>query len=217
MVDANEAGSPVGDQVTRFEFQPGWIDLTLEHRIQAEAVGLAGAVMGRFNRLERTVDDRALLNDLVERALFLNSDSPDLAAAYYTPGGVGLADLRVDSFGAEDDPRTSPAEVVPLLLDWSNAKVVGEPDIRYLDLDAGPAVRVQAMLKSKRMLGFGAKLAELVRYAVFPPGVSHMVVVTVTWQSMAASDELVRLTDELVSTMRQVSVDSEGNELGRSD
>ncbi|MFE6361837.1 hypothetical protein ACFVP3_17830 [Streptomyces sp. NPDC057806] len=220
-MDAFEAGQAAGlpgnEHVTRFNLQPGWVDLTLNHRSSAQAAGLADAALKRFNPLERAVTDRDLLDDLVERALFLNSDEPDLAAAFYTPGGVGLANLRVDSYGSEDDPRTSPAEVVPLLLDWSNAKVVGEPDVTFLDLDAGPAVRIQAMLKSKRFLGFGTQLAEFIKYAVFPPGETYMVVITTTWQDMAQSDELVRLADELVSSMRQVPVDAEGNEVGRNE
>lgn len=217
MADTHGADASTGDYETRFAFQPGWIDLTLENPIHAEALGLAGSVMGRFNPLDRVVSDRDLLNDLTERALSLNSNEPDLAAAYYTPGGVGLADLRVDSYGDGDGSRPSPDEMTPLLLDWSNAKVVGDPDVRYLDLEAGPAVRVQAVVKARRFLGFGSQLTEFIKYAVFPPGVSYVVVVTVTWRSMTEADEIVQLTDELVSTMRQVPVDAAGNEIGPAD
>ncbi|MFD7765370.1 hypothetical protein [Streptomyces sp. NPDC059787] len=207
MVDARDTGVPYDGLLSQFDFQAGWVDLTLDHGTQAEALGLAAALMQRhFNILQRTVSDRDLLKDLVDRALFLNEKEPELAAAYYTPDGVGLADLWVDSYGDEGNSRPSPSEVTPLLLDWSNGKVVGEPDFRYLDLKAGPAVRVQAMLKAKRVLGFGAKLAEFIRYAVFPPAVDYIVVVTVMWRDMTASDELVRITDELVATMKQVSV-----------
>ncbi|MES5824390.1 hypothetical protein [Streptomyces sp. RG80] len=209
MLDAYGAENPIGDYETRFDLRDGWVDLTLEHRIQADALGVASAVMKHFNPLERTVSDRDLLNDLIDRALFLNSDEPDLAAGYYTPGGVGLVDLRVDSHADEGESRPSPAEITPLLLDWSNAKVLGEPDVRYLDLEAGPAVRVQAMLKSKRFLGFGSQLNEFIKYAVFPPGVEYFVVITATWRSMAESDSLVRVTDELVASMRQVPVNSQ--------
>ncbi|MFK4067626.1 hypothetical protein [Streptomyces sp. NPDC029674] len=44
-----------------------------------------------------------------------------------------------------------------MLLDWGNAKVRGEPAVTHLNLSAGPAVRVQAMLEMKRMLGFGRR------------------------------------------------------------
>ncbi|MFB6554487.1 hypothetical protein [Streptomyces sp. NPDC056405] len=207
MAENHASGATFGEYVSQFDFQPGWIDLTLEYAIHADALGLAGAVMQRdFKAIERTVSDRDLLNDLIDRALFLNKKEPQLAAAYYTSGGVGLADLWVDSYGDEGKDRPQPAEVTPILLDWSNGKVVGEPDIRYLDLGAGSAVRVQALLKAKRLLGFGAKLAEFIRYAVFPPQVNYFVVVTVMWRNMAVSDELVRLTDELVSSMRLTPV-----------
>ncbi|MFJ8085071.1 hypothetical protein ACIQ6Y_31190 [Streptomyces sp. NPDC096205] len=204
--------------VTQFDFQQGWIDLTLEYgSSETEARELAESVIPRFNPLERTVGDRDLLNDLVDRALFLNKDEPLLAAAYYTPAGVPLADLWVDSYAEENGPRPAPAEVVPLLLDWSNAKVEGEPSVTYPHLAAGTSVRVQAMLKAKRLLGFGSQLAELVRYAVFPPDMPSVVVITATWQNMSRSDELTALTHELVSTLRLVPVDAQGVEADPAD
>ena len=103
--------------------------------------------------------------------------------------------------------------LAPLLLDWSDGDIAGEPDITYLDLGAGPAVRVQAMLKTKRLLGFSRQLSEFIDYAVFPPGVDHLVVVDVAWRSMAHTDELTALTDELVATMRRVPVDANGDEI----
>ncbi|MGW5637099.1 hypothetical protein [Streptomyces sp. NPDC003832] len=216
-MDADMSISAGGDHVTRFDLRPGWVDLTLAEKSHAEAVGHSGAVMSQFNRLERVVTDSDLLDDLVARTLFLNSDEPDLAAAYFTSGGVGLANLRVDSYGSEDDPRTSPSEVVPLLLEWANAKVAGEPDVTYLDLNAGPAVRIQAMLKSKRLLGFGSRLAESIKYAVFPPDETYMVVIMATWQDMAYSDELTRVTDEFVATMRQEPMGIKGNEASHNE
>ncbi|MFE1440899.1 hypothetical protein [Streptomyces sp. NPDC058739] len=205
------------ERVPRLEFQQGWVDLTLEgSRGRTEAVGLAKELLSRFNPLERTLDDQDLLNDLADRAVFLNRNAPLLAAAHYTPDGVALVDLWVDSYAEEEAPRPEPGDVVPLLLDWSNAKVAGDPDIRYLDLEAGPAVRVQAVLKEKRILGFGSQLAELVRYAVFPPGANYLVVVTATWQDMARTDDLVRLTDQLVASMSLVPVE-QGEQIDPAD
>lgn len=58
------------------------------------------------------------------------------------------------------------------------------------------------MLKVKRMLGFGRKLTEFVKYAVFPPGLESLVVVTVTWEKIALTEQITELADEAVRTMR---------------
>ncbi|MFF2844783.1 hypothetical protein ACFVT5_00425 [Streptomyces sp. NPDC058001] len=213
-MSAMESGFPVADDYKcRFSFQDGWVDLTLEGRTRAEAMGLAGAVMRHFNPVELSVDSRKLFDDLVDRAMDLNGDEPIMAAAYYTPGGIALADLMVDSYGEDGVPRPSPEEVTPLLLDWSNATIAGEPEVTNFDHPAGPAVRVHAMVSTKRLLGFGRQLGEFVKYAVFPPGFTSLVVVTVSWQRIHEHDDLTQITDDLVAGMQVVPVDADGNEI----
>lgn len=185
-----------------FEFQPGWIDLTLREGTRAEAKALATQVVNRLNPLGLEIEKSAVFDDLVERAVDLNDDVPTLAAAYYSEAGEALANLTVDSYGDEGVPRPGPEEVVPLLLRWGNAQVTGDPRITRLEPAAGPAVRIQAMLKVKRMLGFGRKPAEFIKYAVFPPGMEGLVVVTVTWEKIALTEQITELADEAVRTMR---------------
>ncbi|MEU4983377.1 hypothetical protein [Streptomyces sp. NPDC021969] len=185
-----------------FEFQPGWIDLTLRDGTKSEAKALATEVVNRLNPLGLEIEKSAVFDDMVERAVDLNDDVPTLAAAYYSEAGEALANLTVDSYGDEGVARPGPEEVVPLLLQWGNAEVTGTPQITHLELAAGPAVRIQAMLKVKRMLGFGRKLTEFVKYAVFPPGMESLVVVTVTWEKIALTEQITELADEAVRTMR---------------
>lgn len=185
-----------------FEFQAGWIDLTLREGTRAEAMALATQVVNRLNPLGLEIEKSAVFDDLVERAVDLNDDVPTLAAAYYSEAGEALANLMVDSYGDEGVPRPGPEEVVPLLLRWGNAQVTGDPRITRLELAAGPAVRIQAILKVKRMLGFGRKPAEFIKYAVFPPGMESLVVVTVTWEKIALTEQITELADEAVRTMR---------------
>ncbi|MEU3900176.1 hypothetical protein [Streptomyces sp. NPDC045251] len=87
---------------------------------------------------------------MVERAVDRDDDVPTLAAAYYSEAGEALANLLVDSYGDEGVPRPGPSEVIPLLLRRTNAEIAGVPQIGHIELAAGPAVRVQAMLKVKR-------------------------------------------------------------------
>ncbi|MCM1972883.1 hypothetical protein [Streptomyces sp. G1] len=209
-----ESGGMMRDCEYRFEFQPGWFELTLTDRVETEALILAESIKKQFNPLELAVSERDLLRDLARRALHLNIDEPLLASAYYTASGNCLANFRLDAFVEDDDkPLPTPAETVPCILGWVDGDIAGEPDVKYLDLEFGSAVRVQAMVQKKRKLGFGRKLSEFIDYAVFPPGADHLVVVHVGWWSMAHTDELTALTDELVATMRRVPVDANGDEI----
>ncbi|MCG7206914.1 hypothetical protein [Streptomyces arenae] len=185
-----------------FEFQPGWIDLTLQEGTKAEAKALATEVVNRLNPLGLEIEKSAVFDDMVGRAVRLNDDVPVLAAAYYTETGEALANLMVDGYRDEGVPRPSAEEVTPLLLEWGNGRVTGEPGITRLDLPAGPAVRVQSMLEVKRRLGFGRKLTEYIRYAVFPPHLQTLIVVTVTWEKIARTEEITELVDEAVRSMR---------------
>ncbi|MFK4544710.1 hypothetical protein RKD29_004306 [Streptomyces tendae] len=193
-----------------FEFQPGWIDLTLREGTRAEAKALATGVVNRLNPLGPEIEKSAVFDDMVERAVDLNDDVPTLAAAYYSEAGEALANLTVDSYGDEGVARPGPEEVVPLLLRWGNAEVTGTPQITHHELAAGPAVRIQAMLKVKRMLGLGRKLTEFVKYAVFPPGMESLVVVTVTWEKTALTEQITDLADEAVRTMCITPLPAEG-------
>jgi hypothetical protein len=185
-----------------FDFHPGWIDLTLREGTKSEAKALATEVVNRLNLLGLEIETSAVFDDIVERAVDLNEDFPTLAAAYYTEAGEPLANLMVDSYGDEGLPRPSREEVQPLLLGWANAQVIGEPRVEYLQLTAGPAVRVQAMLQVKRMLGLGRKLTEFIKYAVLPPDMQSLIVVTVTWEKIARTEDITALADEAVRTMR---------------
>lgn len=212
MTTPDEGAPLVEDFECRFEFQPGWIDLTLREGTKAEAKALATEVMNTLNPLALEIEKSAVFDDMVERAVDLNDDVPAMAGAYYTESGEALANLMVDSYGDEGVARPTREEVQPLLLEWENGEVAGEPQVTYLDLPAGPAVRVQSMLQVKRMLGFGRKLTEFIKYAVFPPGMKSLVVVTVTWEAIARTEEIAALADEAIQTLRITPLAPEGTE-----
>ncbi|MGW2782857.1 hypothetical protein ACWC3X_16680 [Streptomyces populi] len=202
MTTPDEGAPLVEDFECCFEFQPGWIDLTLREGTKAEAKALATQVVNSLNPLALEIEKSAVFDDMVDRAVDLNDDAPTLAAAYYTESGEALANLMVDSYGDEGVERPTREEVQPLLLEWANGEVTGDPQVAYLDLPAGPAVRVQSMLQVKRVLGFGRKLTEFIKYAVFPPGMKSLVVITVTWEAIARTEEITELADEAVQTLR---------------
>lgn len=195
-----------------FEFQPGWVDLTLREGTRAEAKALATQVVNSLNPLGLEIEKSAAFDDMVERAVDLNEDVPTLAAAYYTEKGEALVNLMVDSYGDEGVERPSREEFQPVLLEWANGEIAGEAQVEYLDLPAGPAVRVQAMLQVKRMFGFGRKLTEFIRYAVLPPEMKSLIVVTATWEAIARTEDITELVDEAVQTMRITPLTTEDDE-----
>ncbi|MFE7974658.1 hypothetical protein [Streptomyces shenzhenensis] len=202
-----DEGAPLAETFEcTFDFRPGWIDLTLREGTKAEAKALATTIVNSLNPLAMEIEKSAVFDDMVERAVDLNEDEPTLAAGYYSEAGEALANLMVDSYGDEGVPRPGADEITPLLLEWANAEVTGDPQITHVELPAGPAVRVQAMLQVKRRFGFGRKLTEFIKYAVFPPGMQSLIVVTVTWEKIALTEQITELADEAARTMRITSL-----------
>lgn len=88
-----------------FEFQPGWIDLTLRDGTKSEAKALATEVVNRLNPLGLEIEKSAVFDDMVERAVDLNDDVPTLAAAYYSEAGRPWPTSR----STRTETRASPA------------------------------------------------------------------------------------------------------------
>ncbi|MGH4032437.1 hypothetical protein ACQB60_26255 [Actinomycetota bacterium Odt1-20B] len=132
-------------------------------------------------------------------------DAVVLKGAFYADSGVEAATLDVKVYG-EEGVRPTPEELQPLLLEWKDAQVVSEPEVSYLELPAGPAVRVQATVKTKGVLGFGGRLVEFIRYAVCPTINDDAVVVTGRWGTASDSGELTRMVDEMMPSL-QVTAD----------
>jgi hypothetical protein len=213
-MNMSDEGRPaIDDYVCRLDLQAGWVDLTLSEGTKAEAKTLARETVNRLNPLRLEIEKGAVFEDMATRAFDLNENGPILAAAYYSENGEALANLVIDSYGEEGAPRPTPTEVEPLMLQWANSKVTGQPEVTYLDLSSGPAVRAQAMLETKKRFGFGRRLAEFIKYAVFPPDSGSLIIVTVTWELVQRTEEITQLTDELVKTLRFVPVDVEGHEI----
>ncbi|MER5469562.1 hypothetical protein [Streptomyces sp. NPDC002685] len=208
---APDDGAPLAEDFEcSFEFRPGWIDLTLREGTRAEAKALATHVVNSLDPLALEIEKSAVLDDMVERAVALDDDAPTLAAAYYTESGEALVGLTVDSYGDDGVERPTREEIRPALLEWANAEVAGDPQVAHLDLPAGPAVRVQAMLRVKRVFGLRRRLTGFMRYAVLPPGMKSLIVVTVTWEAIARTEEIAELAAETVQTLRITPITLEG-------
>ncbi|MEV0438540.1 hypothetical protein AB0I84_10610 [Streptomyces spectabilis] len=192
------------DYIVDFDFRGDWFVLTLRDGTREEAERLAAEYVAQFNPLHLRVSKDALQRQLVQIALNAFESGPVVVAVAYTEGGTLLADLVVYVYGEDGVRRPSPQEYLPKLVKWSYAEVKGEPLVAEVELPVGPAVRVQAMLAQKRRFGWGSKLSESLRYAVWPTGQEEILLVEADWQHFERTDEIVGLVEELVPTMRLV-------------
>ncbi|MFI8927516.1 hypothetical protein ACIG3E_07550 [Streptomyces sp. NPDC053474] len=203
---------PDEDYVIDFDFGDDWLGLTLYEGSWAEAERIAAELVEQFNPLELMVGKAALQRELTQLALNLNAEGPVLACAMYTVGGQRLAELVASSYGEDGVPRPTPDEWRSRLLDWGDAKPKSTPVMSDLGLPIGPALRIQAVLEEKRRFGFGRRLSETLRYAVWPTGQEEIFVLNVDWLSLDRSDEVTHLADKLMSTIRLVPVPSDFDE-----
>ncbi|PWI17422.1 hypothetical protein DI272_27115 [Streptomyces sp. Act143] len=169
------------DYTFAFDFQTGWADLTLEETDFGTAWGVATA---------------AVATDLEASRLRLKP-------------AMSIRDLRRRALTLN---RTG-THVAPLLLKSSDAAIVGAPDARTLTLPAGPAARDQGAARTQRaFLGLGrARTVEYICYAVCPPGVAEIGVVSVMWEPGEGGGQVSRLVAELVGTMWVVAVEVDGD------
>ncbi|WP_326598412.1 hypothetical protein [Streptomyces sp. NBC_01803] len=77
-----------------------------------------------------------------------------------------------------------------------------EPDVRTVDLPAGPACRVHELVVNEAGDDDRQTLMEYVSYYVIPPGYPDGVIeMTVTWASPAVGDVMVETADEMAATL----------------
>ncbi|MFE0175294.1 hypothetical protein ACFWZ2_23535 [Streptomyces sp. NPDC059002] len=193
---------PEDGYLVDFDFDDGWLPLTLHEGTRAEARKMAADLVEQFNPLQLGVSKSVLREELERLALTAFESGPVLTTVAYTEGGSLLADLSVFVYGEDDVVRPSPQEYLSRLVKWSYAEVKGEPQVSDVQLPLGPAVRVQAVLAEKRRLGWGKKLSEALRYGVWPNNQEEILVVEARWLNFERTDELTHLVDRLMPTMR---------------
>ncbi|QEU92581.1 hypothetical protein [Streptomyces kanamyceticus] len=208
---AESSLGPEDDYLVEFDFDSGWLPLTLHEGTRAEAAQMAADLAAQFNPLSLGVSKASLQQELEKHALTAFESGPLLTTVAYTEGGIFLADLSVLAYGEDGVPRPSPEEYREMLLKWSYAEVRGEPQIHDVELPIGPAVRVQAVLMEKRRFGWGKKLSECLRYWVWPTGHEEILLIEARWLNFERTDELTDLVDRLVPSLRLVPVPVPGS------
>ncbi|WP_055565399.1 hypothetical protein [Streptomyces atriruber] len=200
---------PEDDYLVDFDFDGGWLPLTLHAGTREESRKMAADLVEKFNPLHLGVSKAALQEELENLALTAFESGPVLTTVAYTEGGILMADLSVFVYGEDDVQRPSPQEYLPHLTKWSYAEVKGEAQVTDVQLPLGSAVRVQAVLAEKRRFGWGKKLSEALRYGVWPDGLEEILVVEARWLNFERTDELTELVDRLMPTMRLLPVPAE--------
>ncbi|MFF3552339.1 hypothetical protein ACWD4V_18995 [Streptomyces tsukubensis] len=222
MTAQDEEAPPVEDLVCCVELGPGWVDLTLATGARTEAEALARRTVELYGPRGLRIDEKALFDDVADRAAALNAEGPVMAAAFYSGTGEAVADFVIDTYldtwsepDAGDGDASGPGrpgldEARALLLDRSAPGTAAGPDVTYPDLPAGPAVRVRSQVRTRQLLGLWRQDTGSLTYAVLPPGVRSLVLGSFTWRNMAQTEKVARLADELMATLRVVPGPEDG-------
>lgn len=205
--DSRDRGSlPVGtgDFACRVDLPGDWINLTLNEGTKEEAGALALRAVKQWNPLHLVTPERSLVKDMTQKSLRAYADDVIMAAFCYSQEGTPLADLRIDSYGEEGAFRPSSEEIEEMLTQWPNAEIAGTPEVTREVLSKMEIIRVQSVIKRKRILGIGRQLSEVVKYAFLPHGVQDVIVLTITWGAFAKSEEFTTVADEIAASLHFV-------------
>ncbi|QDY77619.1 hypothetical protein [Streptomyces qinzhouensis] len=223
MTAQDEEAPPAEDLVCCVELGPGWVDLTLATGARTEAEALARRIVDFYGPRGLRIEEKALFDDVADRAAALNAEAPVMAAAFYSGTGEALADFVLDTYldtwpdpaadgedAGEDPARPGLDEARALLLDRSGPGTAAGPEVTYPDLPAGPAVRVGSQVRTRQLLGLWRQDTGSLTYAVLPPGVRSLVLASFSWRNMAQTEKVTRLADELMATLRVVPAVDDG-------
>ncbi|MGV9312807.1 hypothetical protein ACWDR0_11495 [Streptomyces sp. NPDC003691] len=97
MTAQDEEAPPVEDLVCCVELGPGWVDLTLATGARTEAEALARRTVELYGPRGLRIEEKALFDDVADRAAALNAGAPVMAAAFYSGTGEALADFVIDT------------------------------------------------------------------------------------------------------------------------
>lgn len=208
MPKAQDTNRPEEDEGELFAVSAGlpggWFEVTLAEGTVAEATARAEQVLAAMNPLELQVREQALKDDVVERALAAHEDNPALSALCYTTAGEWAAELDIAGFDP-DGGRPAPADMARMLYDWDDATMVAPPEVTFPELPPGPSVRVRGTFRKNRRRLFGRQMAEFIRYAIYSPEISSLVIMTAIWNKLAVDDEIATSVDVIA---RQVEIEN---------
>ncbi|QKW09253.1 hypothetical protein HUT18_25595 [Streptomyces sp. NA04227] len=212
MTHEYEADAPEDDYTVAFADDSDWFDLLLHEGTREEAEQLAARHVAGFNPLHLSVGREELHAEFLRLAREVHEDGAVNAGASFTEDGTLLALMTVHSLGEDGVTRPDREAFLPQLLRWDGAKAKAEPEIQRLDLGPGPALRVRLLLAEKRLLGFGSRILEAVRYAVWPTGQEEIITMDVWWRHPERGDELAAMADALAQGMRIVPDSAAGTQ-----
>lgn len=203
----------IDDWTCRLAFDDGWVDLTAGVGLDAEGkAAWARDVAQSIDPVALVVSKQSIEKDLISLARSAEKNHAVLAAAFFSPGGAHHAAFDVQIFG-EDGVTLSLDEVEHRLR--GHKEIVAEPQVSRLDLPVGTAVRLQAVYRSKGLLGFGRKLSEAVSYALLIPHTSDVLLATMSWGAVEHCEQLAAEIDALMPTLQFVPLDAEGRPIAQ--
>ncbi|WP_329167513.1 hypothetical protein OG204_22620 [Streptomyces sp. NBC_01387] len=78
----------------------------------------------------------------------------------------------------------------------------GEPDVRYLPLPLGDAVRIRENMAGERKWRFGARpVIRALTYGVRPPDTDGLLTMHVSWTEPVVDEPLEQIVDRIAATL----------------
>ncbi|MFF5102116.1 hypothetical protein [Streptomyces sp. NPDC000134] len=179
-----------------------WVPLPLEPTddVRSWAKETATLLWERGKAAGHELDKRVLRKNLRARADDSRGRDPFYAFAYYPDGfDTALALLEVDLIHPD---TTVPELSLDWLTDTFSAHDFGAPDVRRVDLPAGPAVRIrQNFAADDRPPGGPGILMETLTYGIRPTGAEAAVMLLGSWTIPGIAEEIEEAIDSMAQTV----------------
>ncbi|NDZ80157.1 hypothetical protein G3I19_16850 [Streptomyces sp. SID10853] len=171
-------------------------DMDLDYWATEEARNLTE----RYERDGKQADTARLKQSLKRAATDSRTRTPVGAFGWYLSGEHEVvAILEIDAILPDD---TVPDVTLDWLAGCMRAGDFGEPDVRYVRLPLGEAVRIRENMAGERKWRFGARpVIRALTYGVRPPDTEGLLTMHVSWTEPVVDEPLEQIVDGIAGTL----------------
>ncbi|MCX4548883.1 MULTISPECIES: hypothetical protein [unclassified Streptomyces] len=192
LIDLNNLGLECSEDWVPFPVT----DMDLGYWAGQEARNLAE----RYERDGQAADTARLERGLERAAADSRTRTPLAAFGWYLSGHHEVVALmEIDAILPDD---TVPDVTLGWLAEHMRAGDFGEPDVRYLPLPLGDAVRIRENMAGERKWRFGARpVIRALTYGVRPPDTDGLLTMHVSWTEPVVDEPLEQIVDRIAATL----------------
>ncbi|MEV6792665.1 hypothetical protein AB0M87_11800 [Streptomyces sp. NPDC051320] len=176
---------------------PATDDMDLDYWASHEAQNITE----RYEREGRPPADTARLARSLRRvAADSRTRTPVCAFGWYLSGQYDvIAILEIDAIYPDD---TVPVLTLEWLAENISAGDFGEPDVRYVELPLGDAVRIRENMAGDRKWRFGSRpVIRALTYGVRPRDSDGLLTLRVSWTESVVDEPLEQIVDNIAGTL----------------